>query len=102
MSTTFLSATTVTLLARMPLCCGERLGLAVMVVASREDVKTSNKVESAAFATMHNISLNSHEAVHCFFLQMHLVTVIVDLIYLCVKYKAEVHSKTQMVGDFNK
>ena len=42
-----------TLLARMPLYFGERLGLVAIVVASREARKASNNVKCAAYTTMH-------------------------------------------------
>ena len=43
-SSKYLSATTKTLLALMPLYLGERLGLVAIVVASREAKKTSHQV----------------------------------------------------------
>ena len=59
----YLSATTTrTLLARMPLYFGVRLGLAAMVVAPRKARKASNKVKSAPYPTMHNTTVETHEA----------------------------------------
>ena len=51
-----------TLLALTPLYIGERLGPAVMVVASREARKESNHVQSAAYTTMRNATVNTHHA----------------------------------------
>ena len=49
----------------MPLYLGERLGLVAMVVASREARKTPNKEKSAAYMTINNTAVHTHQAVHC-------------------------------------
>ena len=75
MSTTYLTATTRTSLVWMPLYFGESLGMVAMMVASREARKASSNVKSAANTTMHNTTVDTHEAVHCWwiFLNMNLV-----------------------------
>ena len=84
MDTKYISATTRrTLLALMPLRRGGRLGMATMVSALREAGKTSSAT-TAACATMHNTTVDSSTAVHCwwFFLQVNLAMVIRAVFYL--------------------
>ena len=84
MDTKYINATTRrTLLALMPLRPRGRLGMAAMVSASREAGKTSSAT-TAACATMHNTTVDSSTAVHCwwFFLQVNLAMVIGAVFYL--------------------
>ena len=90
-------------MARMPLYLGERLGLVAMVVVSREARKASDKERSAAYTAMHKTTVDTHQAVHCWwiFLHVYLVKVVVLQVHLCVKYKVKINSKMQKFGDFN-
>ena len=87
----------------MPLYFGESLGLVAMVVASRRAKKASHK-EAAGHMTMRNTTLDTHEAVHCWWILLHmkLVTVVVVLVCLCAKYQSKINSNMQNVVDFNK
>ena len=60
-STKYLTASTRTLLALMPLYFGERLVRVAMVVGRN----ASNQTESAAYTAMHNTTVDTHQAVHC-------------------------------------
>ena len=103
MGTKHLTATTRrTLLALMPLCCGERLGTVTIWDSSRsEDGMTSSETTTAC-TTMDNTTVDSSTAVHCWqiFLHVNQAMVIVAVFPVCV-HKVKITRRCREVGDFN-
>ena len=63
--TKYVNATTRrTLLALMPLCFGERLGMVTMVATPTEAGKAPSAT-TAAYVAMHNTTLDLSTAIHC-------------------------------------
>ena len=80
----------------MPLYFGERLGLAAMVVVSRGEA-------GAAYTTMHDTTVDTHQAGHCWWIFRLLGEGHRGIVFhLCVKYKVEVKLKMPKVGEAKK